>query len=384
MRIARRHNVASLRRAAMRQLPRPIFDYIDGGAEDEVALDRACSAFSDYELAPRGLVDVSTLDTQVSLFGRTIPLPLMLSPTGLTRMFHPEAEAGVARAADGAGLPSCLSTLGTTTIEEFAGLTSAPKLFQIYIFKDRGLTREFVARAREAKYDGLVLTIDTLVAGKRERDMVNGLSLPPRLTPRSFLDFALRPRWSLPVLFGRKFDFVNVAHRVTAMDGGPTSLADYVNGQFDRSLTWRDVEWLASEWSGPLAIKGVLSAEDARRSGDAGADTVMVSNHGGRQLETAIPPIDAIAPIADAVGGRMTIICDGGVRRGLDIVKALALGATACSVGRPYLYGLAAAGEAGVARALAILREEFERSLILLGVGRVADLDRSLVHPRRR
>jgi L-lactate dehydrogenase (cytochrome) len=383
MRIQRCPNVAALRAAAARELPRPIFDYIDGGSEDEVALARSVSAFDGYEMAPRALVDVSTLDTGVELFGRRWPMPLMLSPTGLTRLFHPQAEAAVARAAGKAGLAYCLSTLGTTTIEEFARLNDAPKLFQIYIFKDRGLTREFVARARDAGFDGLVLTIDTLVAGKRERDMVNGLSLPPRLTPRSFMDFALRPRWSLPVLFGRKFDFVNVAHRVVAMDGGPTSLADYVNGQFDRSLTWRDLEWLAAEWNGPLAVKGILSPKDARHAGDAGADTIIVSNHGGRQLETATPPIEAIAPIADAVGGRLKIICDGGIRRGLHIAKALALGADACSIGRPYLYGLAAGGEAGVTRALAILREEFERSLILLGVGRAADLDPSLFHPRR-
>jgi L-lactate dehydrogenase (cytochrome) len=325
------------------------------------------------------LVDVSQLETATTLFGRSVPWPLMLSPTGLTRLFHPDAELGVARAAEAAGLPYCLSTLGTTTMEDLARSMSAPKLFQIYIFKDRGLTREFIQRAKEAAFDGLVLTVDTLVAGKRERDLVNGLTLPPRLTPRTFFDFARRPGWSLPVLFGRKFDFVNVAHRVTAMDGGVTSLAAYVNGQFDRSLTWRDVEWLASEWGGPLAIKGVLSAADARRAEACGADTVMVSNHGGRQLETAISPIDAVAPIADAVGGRVKIICDGGIRRGVHMLKALALGADACSIGRPYLYGLAAAGSAGVARAIAILLDEFERCMILAGAPDLASLDRSLV-----
>lgn len=376
MRIERCHNIATLRAQAARRLPLPIFEYIDGGAEDEVALRRSTSAFDRYEFTPTALVDVSSIDRSVSIFGRRIPWPLMLSPTGLTRLFHPEAELAVARAASAANLPYCLSTLGTTTIEELAAASQGPKLFQIYLFKDRGLSREFVARARDASYDGLVLTVDTLVAGKRERDIVNGLSLPPRLTPKSFVDFMLRPRWSLPALFGRKFDFVNVAHRVTAMDGGPTSLAKYVNGQFDRSVTWRDVEWLAAEWGGRFAVKGIVTPEDARSAGESGADTVMVSCHGGRQLDTTIPPIDAIAPIADAVGGRLTIICDGGIRRGAHIAKALALGANACSIGRPYLYGLAAGGERGVAQALHILHEEFERAMILLGAASVSDLDR--------
>lgn len=369
MRPASCHNVAALRKVAARRLPRPIFDYIDGGAEDEIALRRSVDAFADHEFLPRMMVDVSALDMRTRLFGREIAMPLMLAPTGLTRLFHAEAELAVARAAAAAGLPYCLSTLGTTTIEELAAaMGQSPRLFQIYIFKDRGLTEEFVERARAEGYDGLVLTLDTLVAGKRERDIVNGLSLPPRLTLRGFAGFAMRPRWSIPALFGRRFDFVNVAHRVTAMDGGPTSLADYVGRQFDRSLTWKDLEWLAGKWGGPLAVKGILRADDARTAIDAGADTIMVSNHGARQIETAIAPIDAIAPIADAVGGRATIICDGGIRRGAHIAKALALGADACSIGRAYLYGLAAGGEAGVARALAILREEFERTMILMGV----------------
>jgi L-lactate dehydrogenase (cytochrome) len=220
------------------------------------------------------------------------------------------------------------------------------------------------------------------VAGKRERDLANGLSLPPRLTPRGFLGFAAKPRWSLPALFGRKFDFVNVAHRVAAMSAGPTSLQDYVNGQFDRTLTWKDVEWLAARWRGPLAIKGILRPDDARQAAEAGADTVMVSNHGGRQLESAAAPIDQIAPIADAVGGRMKIICDGGIRRGSHIVKALALGADACSIGRAYLYGLAAGGSFGVTRALHLLQDEYERSMILMGAASRKDLDQTVVRSR--
>lgn len=369
------HNIATLRKRARHALPRPIFDYIDGGAEDEVSLRQSTHGFDTYDLLPRMLADVSTLRTQTQLFGRTISWPLMLAPTGLTRLFHRDAEAGVAAGVQGMDIPYCLSTLGTTTIEEFAEQVDGPKLFQIYIFKDRGLTQEFVDLARAAGYDGLVLTVDTLVAGKRERDIVNGLSLPPRLTLRGFLGFAARPRWSIPALFGRKFDFVNVAHRVTAMDGGPTSLADYVNGQFDRSLTWKDVEWLAQKWGGPLAIKGILAPDDARRARDAGADHIMVSNHGGRQVDGCASPIDQIAPIADAVGGEVKIICDGGIRRGSHIMKALALGADACAVGRPYLYGLAAAGAHGVRNAVDILHDEFTRCMILAGCPDVAQLD---------
>jgi L-lactate dehydrogenase (cytochrome) len=376
---ARWQNIAGLRVGARRSLPRPIFDYMDGGAEDELALRRSTSAFDRYDLLPRVLVDVSKTNGEAELFGRKIPFPLILSPTGLTRLFHKDAEIAVARAANAAGLPYCLSTLGTTTIEDFAEAVLGPKLFQIYLFKDRGLTEEFIERARACGYDGLVLTVDTLVAGKRERDLANGLSLPPRLTLRGFLGFAAKPRWSLPALFGRKFDFVNVAHRVAAMSAGPTSLQDYINNQFDRTLNWKDVEWLASRWSGPLAVKGILRPEDALQAVDAGADTVMVSNHGGRQLESSAAPIDQIAPIAEAVGGRAKIICDGGVRRGIHIVKALAMGADACSIGRAYLYGLASGGSQGVTRALDILRDEFERSMLLIGADTPARLDPTLI-----
>jgi L-lactate dehydrogenase (cytochrome) len=378
------HNIEAARTSARRALPRPIFDFIDGGAEDEVAMRRSTSAFDRYEFLPRMLTDVSKTATGTELFGRRVPWPLMLAPTGMTRLFHDEAEIAVARAARAAGLPYCLSTLGTTTIEAFAEAVPGPKLFQIYIFKDRGLTEEFVDRARDSGYDGLVLTVDTLVAGKRERDLVNGLSLPPRLTWRGFLGFAARPGWSLPALFGPRFEFVNVSHRVAAMSAGPTSPQAYVNEQFDRSLTWKDVEWLAARWGGPLAVKGILRPEDALQAAAAGADTVMVSCHGGRQLDGAAPPIAQIAPIADAVGGRLKIICDGGIRRGAHIVKALALGADACSVGRPYLYGLAAGGTEGVARVLELLRDEYERSLILVGADSPDKLDGSMVRERAR
>ena len=372
--LARANNIADLRALARRRLPGPIFDYIDGGADDEVTLRRNSSAFSDYELIPDVLADVSRIRTGTSLFGQPVKWPLMLSPTGLNRMFHSDAELAVARGAAKHGLLYSLSTLGTTRIEDIAKAFAGPKVFQIYVFKDRGLTTEFVARCKATGFHGLALTVDTPVAGNRERDRVNGLSLPPRLTLKSLWSFALHPGWSLPALTGSKFDFANVSHRVDALASGPMSLFDYIGGQFDRSLTWRDVEWLAGEWGGPLAIKGLMTPEDARRAISSGATGVMISNHGGRQLDGAPAPIDQVAAVRDAIGDGPDVICDGGTRRGADIVKAMAMGATACSIGRPYLYGLAAGGEAGVDRALSLLLEEFERTMILAGVNDIAEL----------
>ena len=381
--LARANNIADLRALACRRLPRPIFDYIDGGADDELTLRRNSSAFADYEIVPDVLTDVSHIRTETHLFGQAVRWPLMLSPTGLNRMFHRDAELAVARAAAKHGLLYGLSTLGTTRIEELAKEFAGPKVFQIYVFKDRGLTAEFVARCKDAGFHGLALTVDTPVAGNRERDRVNGLSLPPRLTLKSFLNFALHPGWSLPALTGSKFDFANVIHKVDALASGPMSLFDYIGGQFDRSLAWRDVEWLAAEWGRPLAIKGLMTPEDARHAIASGATGVMISNHGGRQLDGAPAPIDQVAAIRDAIGDGPDVICDGGVRRGSDVVKALAMGATACSIGRPYLYGLAAGGEAGVDRALSLLFDEFERTMILAGINDVAGIETRHVRRHR-
>ena len=240
-------------------------------------------------------------------------------------------------------------------------------------------------RCKAAGFDGLILTVDTPVAGNRERDRINGLSVPPKLSLRSLLSFATHPGWSLPALLGEKFEFTNVAHRVGVLAGNSVSLFDYVGGQFDRSVTWRDLEWLAAQWGGPIAVKGVMTPADSLRAVQSGATGLMISNHGGRQLDGAPAPIDQIAVVRDAVGEGAEIICDGGIRRGSDVVKALALGANACSIGRPYQYGLAAAGEAGVDRVLALLHEEFERTMILAGVNDIAQLRcRHIREPRDR
>ncbi len=378
------HSVDDFRALARRRLPRPIFDYLDGGADAEWSLARNVDAFGDYEIVPDVLTDVSSIRTATTIFGQPAAWPLMLSATGLTRMFHGSAEPAVARAAATEGIPHCLSTMGTTRLEDLAAAVRVPMLFQVYVFKDRGLMREFVSRCREAGYAGLCLTVDTPVAGNRLRDRRSGLSLPPRLTARSLLDFALHPGWSIPALTGARFDLANVSHRTDALATDPMSLFDFIGRQFDPGLTWRDVEWLAAAWNGPLAIKGLMTPEDATRAIRSGANGVILSNHGGRQLDGAPAPIDQVAAVRDALGDGPDVICDGGVRRGSDVFKALALGATACSIGRPYLYGLAAAGEAGVARTLKILRAEFERTLALAGVPEIQTLSRRHIRHRPR
>ena len=377
----RAYSISDLRGQARRRLPGPIFDYIDGGADDERALANNAGAFGRYEIVPDVLNDVSTICTASSLFGQAVSAPVMLAPTGLTRMFHPAAEGAVGRAAARHGLAYALSTMGTTRIEDWASTFAGPRIFQIYVFRDRGLTTEFIQRCKATGVHGLALTVDTPVAGNRERDHRNGLSLPPRLTLASLAHFAMHPGWSLPALTGSKFDLANVSHRVDALSRRSMSLFDYIASQFDRSVTWKDVEWLAAEWGGPLSIKGVMTPEDARRAVDCGASGVMLSNHGGRQLDDAPAPVDQIAQVRERLGDAPEIICDGGVRRGSDVFKALALGANGVSIGRPYLYGLAAGGEAGVDRALSLLLAEFERTLALAGVNDIAAIRPGHVRP---
>ncbi len=376
-------SIADLRSLAHSRLPAPIFHYLDGGADDETSLRRNSQAFDDYDLQADCLVDVSNIDTSTTLLGKQIGVPFIIAPTGMSRLFHHEAEPAVARATARLDTFYSLSTLGSTSLEDVAAASKGPKIFQIYVLKDRELTREFVTRCKAARYDALCLTIDTSVAGNRERDRVTGMAMPPRFTVKSLFDFAMRPRWALNLLLHPGFQLANVAHRVDALGDSLVSVIDYVNGQMDRSLNWRDVEWLASEWAGPLILKGVQSVRDAERAAGSGVTALMLSNHGGRQLDGAIAPIDLVRDVRAAVGDRLEIIVDGGVRRGTHILKALALGADACSIGRPYLYGLAAGGERGVDRALALLKAEVERDLALIGCRSVADLSSHHIRDRR-
>lgn len=372
MRLDRCNNIADLRRMAKQRLPAPMFHYIDGGSDDEWSLRRNTAAFDDYELLPNYLRDISAIDTGTTLLGQKISWPVFLAPTGMSRLFHHEAEPAVARAAQKSGTFYTLSTMGTTRIEEIAAQGGGPWMFQIYILKDRSLTTEFVERCKAAKYQALCLTVDTALAGNRERDRVTGMVLPPRFSLKSFASFAAHPRWAFHLLKNPDFQIANVVHRVGKL--GTVSLIDYVNGQFDRTVTWDDVAWLVKQWGGPFVLKGIQSPADAKRAVEVGASAIMISNHGGRQLDAAPAPIDCVAAIRDAVGDRLELIVDGGVRRGTHVLKALALGANAVSIGRPYLYGLASGGQRGVERALDMLKAELERSMALLGCRTIREI----------
>ena len=370
------YNIKDLRLKAKRRLPAPLFHYIDGGSDDEWTLRRNTDAFDDYQLMPNYLRDVKDIDLSTRLLGKEMKLPLILSPTGMSQLFHHEKELGAVRAAEKFGVMYSLSTLSTTSLEEVASATSSLKMFQIYILKDRELTREFVQRCKAAGYDALCLTVDTPLAGNRERDLINGMTMPPKLTLTSILSFALHFAWAFHFLLAPQFKLSNVVHRVDAIGSGTMGLMDYLNSQFDRSVTWDDAAWLVEEWDGPFVIKGLQSPSDAQRAVDIGANAIMISNHGGRQLEGTPAPIDCIAPIRDTVGDQLELIMDGGIRRGTHIIKALAEGADACSIGRGYLYGLAAGGQAGVERSLTLLRDELERSMALLGCQAIEDINR--------
>ena len=375
--------VADLRAVARRRLPRGVFDYIDGGAEDERTLASNSEAFARITFRPRVLRDVGTIDPSTTLLGRPMPIPLVLAPTGFTRIADPEGELAVARAAARAGLPYTLSTLGTRSIEEVAAISDGPKWFQVYVWRDRGLVKEMIDRAADVGFEALVLTVDTAVLGRRERDVRRGFSLPPKIGPGTLVDCALHPAWTLALLRSEPIRFANVAGRSVGDIGtDAVSLADYVNQQFDPTLSWRDVEWMRSEWSGPLVIKGIQTVADAVLAAEMGVECVALSNHGGRQLDSAPAPIALVAPVADAVGDRTEIVCDGGVRRGSDIVKAVALGARACMAGRPYLYGLAVGGERGVDHVLDLFDADVRRTMALVGARSVEDLTQDLVDTR--
>lgn len=368
------YNFQDFRRLAKRRLPAPLFHYIDGAAEDEWTAARNTASFNSMALIPNALADLSQLDIATTLFGRQLSMPLFCSPTGMNRLFHPAGEYAVARAAAQANTLYSLSTLSTVSIENIGKLTDQPKMFQIYIHKDRGLTQELVERCKLAQFDALCLTVDTLVAGNRERDRRTGLVMPPKLTLQSLLSFALHPRWAYHYLRGEKFQLANVVDRISAGTDSLVSVINYVNSQFDRSVVWKDAEDIIAQWGQPFAIKGIMSVEDAKHAADIGASAIMISNHGGRQLEGCAAPFDLLPRIADAVGDRLEIILDGGVRRGSHVLKALALGAKACSIGRAYLFPLAAGGQAGVERALSLFRAEIERDMILMGCASLRDL----------
>ena len=378
-RLARAASVEDLRRIARRRLPGGVFDYIDGGAEDERTLAGNQAAFAAATWRPRVLRGVEEIDVASTLLGRPLAYPLVLAPTGFTRIADPDGELAVARAAARAGLPYTLSTLSTRSIEEVRAVSDGRLLFQVYAWRDRGLVKEMVQRAAAARYEALVLTVDTAVFGRRERDVRRGFSLPPTIGPGTLVDGARHPGWTWAFVRSEPIRFANVAGHDVEDGASPVTLSDYINTQVDSTLSWADVDWLRSVWDGPIVLKGVQTVEDAVLAADAGIEAVALSNHGGRQLDGAPAALTLVAPVADAVGDRTEIICDGGVRRGSDIAKAVAAGATAAMAGRAYLYALGAAGERGVDRVLEWFRADLVRTLSLVGAGTVAELDRSLI-----
>jgi L-lactate dehydrogenase (cytochrome) len=378
-RLRRAAGVADLRRIARRRLPAGVFDYIDGGAEDERTLAANTRAFAERTFVPRVLRSMGKVDTSTTLLGRALPYPLVLAPTGFTRIADPQGELAVARSAARAGLPYTLSTMSTRSIEEVAGVSDGPKWFQVYVWRDRGLVKDMILRARAADYEALVLTVDTAVLGRRDRDVRHGFTLPPKLGLGTLVDGALHPAWTWAFVRSEPIRFANVVGREVEDGSTAVSLADHVARQFDANLSWDDVEWMRSVWDGPIVIKGIQSVADAKLAAEAGVEAIALSNHGGRQLDGAPAALDLVAPVADAVGGRLAIICDGGVRRGSDIVKAVALGADACMAGRAYLYGLAAGGERGVDHVLGLLHADVRRTMALLGAASIDELDMSMV-----
>ena len=379
-RLGKSATIEDLRRIAKKRLPRGVFDYIDGGAEDELTMAANAAAYRRLAFSPRVLRDVSDVDVSSSLLGRKLAYPLVLAPTGFTRIADPEGELAVARAAKRVGLPYALSTLGTRSIEEVAEAGSDRLWFQVYTWRNRELVAELVKRAANSGYEALCLTVDTAVLGRRERDVRRGFTLPPKIGLSTLLDGILHPGWSWSFLTSEPIVFANVAGDQSVGDGTDAiSLAEYVGSQFDPALSWEDVDWLRRLWDGPIVVKGIQSVEDAIIAADRGVDAIAISNHGGRQLDSAPATLDLLPAIADAIGGKTEIICDGGVRRGRDIVKAIALGANAVMAGRPYLYGLGAAGEAGVDHVLTNFGSEMKRTMALIGCTSVEDLGRQYI-----
>lgn len=379
----RAYSIDALRRMARSALPRPVFDFADGGAEDEFTLRRNEAAFDDLRLLPQPLRGAATRDLSVTLFGRRLSLPVIAGPTGLAGLFWPDGERCAARAAAAAGTAFCLSHGSVCSLEQLAATGAAPRWMQVFVYRDRGFTRELTERAAAAGFDALVLTTDNQLLGNRERDIRNGFSIPPRFGPAEYLSMAIRPGW-LWRMRGelQRITFGNYVRPGEAAD--IRAIAGRMASLLDPSMCWKDVEELRKIWSGPLILKGVLHPAEAGMAVERGVDGLIVSNHGGRQLDGAPASLEALPAVADAAGGKIPVLLDGGVRRGADVVKALALGAAACLVGRPQLWGLAVAGEAGVAHMLEIYRREIDRVLGLCGISRIADIDRNLLFIQHR
>ena len=370
--------VADLRERARRRLPRMVFDFVDGGAEDEATVRENRRAFADVAFRPRVLVDVSSRPQGVRVLGQDLSMPVILGPTGLARMVDPAGETAAAIAAERFGTVSVVSSGSSVSFADVAAAVSQPQWFQLYPWGDRATIEALIGRAQECGYRAMVVTVDVPVVGAREKDLRNGLTVPPRVNPRTAWDVLSHPRWLAGLVTAPKVTFANFTGLMPDARG-TSGLAAATQGLLNPGHTWADLEWMVRRWDGPVLLKGVMTAEDARRAADLGCAGVAVSNHGGRQADCLPGALDVLGEVADTVGGEVDVLLDGGIRRGTDVVKALALGASACLMGRPWLFGLAAGGPAGVERVLALLHDEIDRTLALIGRPGVATLDRSAV-----
>ena len=375
------NNINDFRKLAKSKLPFPIFHYIDGGADDETTLQRNTKSFEDCDLVPNVLRGVEDIDLSIKLFGKKIDLPFFLSPTALQRLFHYEGEMAVGQAAEAFNTFFGISSLSTVSASEISKL-KGPKIFQLYYHKDKELTKNMIDECKEKKFDALALTVDTITGGNRERDLKTGFTSPPKFTLKSILSYATSPSWTLNYLVRKKFDLPFLSDYVGEGTKFAVSVSDYFSTMLDQSMSWKNAEEIRKYWNGPFCLKGIMSVEDAKKAVKIGASAIMISNHGGRQLDGSRSPFDQLKEILDAVGGKIEVICDGGIRRGTHILKALSLGANACSGGRLYLYALAAAGREGVKKTLENLQNELIRNMKLLGCKKIAELNRDNVRFR--
>ena len=382
MNLGQCHNFSDFRTLAKKRLPGPIFHYIDGAADDEVTYKRNSQSFNDVDLVPNVLAGVEEVDMTTKIMGQELSMPFYCAPTALQRLFHHEGERAVARAASSSGTMFGVSSLATVTVEDIAKISTGPKMFQFYFHKDRGLNDALLERAKAANFNVLALTVDTITGGNRERDLRTGFTSPPKLTLDSILSFAFHPMWAWNFFTKEKFDMPHLSEHVTEGTNLAVSVGQYFSTMLDQSMNWSDAEKLCQQWNGQFALKGIMSVEDAKRAVDIGCTGIMVSNHGGRQLDGSRAPFDQLAEICDAVGDKIDVVCEGGIQRGTHILKALSVGAKCCSIGRYYLYALAAAGQVGVERALNQLAVEVERDMKLMGVTRVDQLSRSNIRIR--
>ena len=367
------------RKLAKKNLPAPIFHYIDGGSDDEVTLKRNTESFLKCDLVPNILASVGEPDLSTTVFGQKIDMPLFLSPVAMQRLFHHEGDRASAKAAEKFGTFYSMSTMANTSIEEISNISGGPKMFQIYIHKLKGLTDNLIDRCKSSGFKSMCLTVDTVTAGNRERDHYWGFATPPKLNVKSILGFMKRPKWTFNYLTHKKFEMANVKSFTKQGTSIATNVMEYINEQYDPAMSWKDAEYCIKRWGGPFAIKGLMSVEDAKRAVDIGASAILLSNHGGRQLDGSRSPFDQLPAIKDAVGDKLEIILDGGVRRGTHVLKALSLGATACSFGKSFLFGLGAGGQAGVEQVLKRMKEELRRDMILLGCKTIKELNKSKI-----